>query len=401
MTTVIEAPPPGSPPQQSEWCRTTLEHFATFKNAEKVLSEPIPTLLSIDDCLEIRQRIGWRPSLSDQLRFSQLPVIVQETLGGILGDIVAYAGRCSGEGKRLRCGEALTDVLRACDDAIIGHLDAGEPAEMVLSQDFGTGKLGDGLVLLIEKAIGNGDKPYYAGVVKRLPPDHAARALCEELYVSDEGPVVILGPQHGPNTPARPFYFFDRIKAWTDLFTKAQAKRMAAQPLHRLSMEQIAKAKADLELQNRHPPKVPVPPPVFSKSRGWTEDVIHTLETLPKSEKLFKAPPANTPLADLLAVRAVLIRSDGPEGEDENFFSSEGRPQTTHLSANRWAARSVGVARKQRLQELITTLVVGLDRRLDIYVSEGSLWAARRADKIDSELAELRAEIAALKRRKP
>jgi hypothetical protein len=223
--------------------------------------------------------------------------------------------------------------------------------------------------------------------------------LNAEPYPSDEGPALILGP-YTQNGNVRRFWFHDRILFWTGLLEKAAAQRNAAQPLYRLTVEQIERAKENLKLANRLQPKTPPPPPVVTVRRGWVEDTLHCLEMLPRVEKLFKPPPANVPLADVLLVRATLIRSDDASGEDEEAYGSHGKAASIHLAANRFAARYVGLNRRERLREYVLTLIVTLDKRLDGFLHEGSLWAASRHATLEAELAELRSEVAELKTRR-
>ena len=405
-TATLTAPtpaPPASPPEPSEWARVTLENFGTVANAEKVLAAEPPEL-SIEDCLQIRQRIGWKPTLADQLRFSQLPLLAREITAGVLGEIQSYVASCAGDNKRESVGWALTDFLAGIDEEIVRRLDAGEEGELLRPEDFGGGRLHDGIVIVTEKGVSD-TGGYLAGLINRLPQDHSARALTADPYATDDGgPALILGP-YVPNTPMRRFFCHDRILSWTSLFVKAQVQRQAARPLYQLTPEQIERAKERERLCQKLPPKAPVPPPTKPAVRGWVPTVLSTLETLPKVARLFKKPTPDVPLSDLLAVRAVLIRSDGPEGEDEPPFG-QARPLGIHVAANRWAARHCGIARRQVLLEHVATLVGKIDTRIDNFVSEGSLWAARRHESLEAELAELRTELAELRaevkgRRKP
>jgi hypothetical protein len=378
-------------PAPSQWLRDTIAAHNAIRDAIKVLSEPVPPDLPIADAIAVRQCVAWRPTLAEQLRSLSLPTIAREVVGGAAADVASYAGSCAGEARRETVGSVLSDYLAGIEQDIARRLRAGESADAILTNDFG-GKIGDGLLLVTERTVSS-TTPYLAGLLHRLPATHPARGITPDAFATDAGPALILGPMP-QNAAPRKWYSYDRIGFWTWTLCKAQGARLAAKPLFQLTDAEIRQARQREAQVNRLPPPPPsLPPSPPAEPLTWTEAAVRTLTVLPKVEKLFRPPPASAPipLPDLLAARALFVRSDGPEGEDEPVMAH--RPIGQRTAAVRWAGRFCGATRHEELMSAVGSLIQKLDLAIDNYVAAGMYWAAQRYESLEAELAAMRAEL--------
>jgi hypothetical protein len=349
------------------WADRTLTQCDVFDRPEKWLTRP-PDDAALGDLLHCRSLVEQPLSIRDQLRAIQLALLT----GGLDLDpqrraAESYAGRCAGDAKRLPVAEEVVNWLQGVESAIGARLDAGDTDPRILRTADFTERKGLSCIQSADLAT----LPLALGFLDVLPPNHPARTLLKQPHEHDDGrvrrrPALVLGL--APDQQPRRFYLADKIRVWTLKLIRKQELALADKPLHMLTEDELRRLRARESERGKLPGPAaqPVPPPAKADPPAdWRERTSVALAALPRIETCWEVPPADTPLADLLAVRDRFVQGV----EDVVDAPRVG-------AGHRFAALAAGSVRRDELTDIVQAALTRCDYLIGVLMDRAAHWSA-------------------------
>jgi hypothetical protein len=382
------------------WRQQIEQAVDVFKWPHEYLTPPGPDEATLDDLLTVRAVVQPLPSLGDQLaqiRHQGVNAWAGAATDTTLAAVRVFVNRCASGDLRFVTLDVVRDWMNALDRAITARLETTTPEEGLAAGIISTALFPQTVTLL------DGDRKIITGTLDGLPAGHPYRGIvptpCAALTPTD-GATPLAGVALG--TPAlngwgRPFYLVERARLLTDKLVRFEESQLALRPVWTLTEQQLARLRAR-ESQPAKPPGKPAalppaPPRRPARPEAWAARVQLGLKTLAgiASPTLWRNPDDDVPLADLLAIRSQFISQDLFSGDEDD-------PEHLRYAAERTALRWSAEVRRDELIDLIASLIGKIDKLAGNATQRGIEWSARRGTDVDAALAELRDEVAALRK---